>query len=172
MPAATIGQTAPDFALPSHTGETVELRALRGRPVVVFFFPKAFTPACSMEACRFRDAADSFGGFDALAGASAESSGHDPAVVLGVSSDSVERLATFAKSFSLPFKLLSDANGRVREAWGVPRTLGLFPGRVTYVLDAHGVVRQIVRSQLRPSLHARAAAKALADLRASAAGER
>lgn len=151
--AATVGQTAPDFSLPDHRGGVVTLSDLRGRPVVVFFFPKAFTPVCTKEACAFRDAEGGPEGFASI--------GHGGVAVLGVSSDSVDRLREFAERHRLGFLLLSDADGRLRASWGVPRTFGIFPGRVTYVLDRDLVVREAFSSPLGASAHVRRAAEAL-----------
>jgi peroxiredoxin Q/BCP len=125
----------------------VRLSDFRGRPVVVFFYPKDDTPGCTAEACSFRDR------YEAFAEAGAE--------VVGISSDSPESHRRFAARHGLPFLLLSDADGAARSAYGVPRTLGLLPGRVTYVIDAQGVVRHIFNSQFRPARHIEEALGAL-----------
>ncbi len=168
--SATLGKPAPDLWLVSQTGERVRLESFRGGAVVVYFFPKAFTPACSLEACAFRDATETFDAFASVeaggaGGAEGGTAGLAGATILGVSPDSPETLRAFSKRFSLPFQLLSDADGAARAAWGVPRTLGLFPGRVTYVLDKNLVVRHVFSSQLRPSAHVRQAKQALAAMK-------
>lgn len=135
-----IGDVAPDFSLPHHGGEMISLKSLLGKNVVLFFYPRDRTPGCSMEAAAFRDMHDIFKGLDT--------------VILGISSNSTESHCGFASSRKLPFHLLSDASGAVRKLYGVPSTLGLIPGRVTYVIDKNGVVRHIISSQLNPRKHA------------------
>lgn len=145
---------APDFTLPSHTGQTVSLAEFRGKQaVVLFFYPKDGTPVCTKEACSFRDAYEDF----VQAGA----------VVVGVSSDSAERHQAFANGHRLPFVLLSDPDGSLRRAFGVPKTLGVFPGRVTYVIDKEGIVRHVFRSQFAADRHV---AEALTVVRQLAKG--
>jgi peroxiredoxin Q/BCP len=136
-----VGDTAPDFTLPDQWGEMVSLRDFRGRKnVVLYFYPKDGTPGCSAEAAAFRDNHSIF-----------QDLGTE---IIGVSSDSVESHRGFTASRDIPFKLLSDANGAVRQLYGVKPTLGLIPGRVTYVIDKQGTVRFILSSQLRPRKHA------------------
>jgi peroxiredoxin Q/BCP len=150
-----VGDVAPDFELPDQSGAPVRLRDLVGqRPIVLYFYPKDKTPGCTIEARAFRD---SYGGFT---DAGAE--------VLGVSSDSVASHRHFAASERLPFRLLSDRAGVVRELYGVERTLGVLPGRVTYVIDRTGVVRHVYSSQLQVTRHSREALDALRALPAPA----
>ena len=145
-----VGTVAPHFALPSQTGEMVSLEDFVGRkPVVLFFYPKDDTPGCRTEACAFRDDYEQFGMLDAE--------------VVGISSDFVESHRSFAENHDLPFTLLSDEGGKVRQLYGVPSTLGLLPGRVTYVIDREGVVRHVFSSQLAASRHVE---EALGTLRA------
>jgi peroxiredoxin Q/BCP len=136
---AVEGAPAPDFTLPDQDGRPVTLSDLRGGWVVVYFYPKDDTPGCTAEACSFRDAHEDF--VDA------------GATVLGVSSDGVARHRAFATRHDLPFTLLADEGGAVRRTWGVKRTLGLLPGRVTYVVDPDGVVRSVFSSQLGATKH-------------------
>ncbi len=117
------------------------------KPVVLFFYPKDDTPGCTKEACAFRDDHEEFGRLDAE--------------VLGISSDSVESHRNFAEAHDLPFTLLSDAGGKVRQLYSVPSTLGIFPGRVTYVIDREGVVRHVFSSQLAATRHVQEALGAL-----------
>src|SRR5579859_4852569 len=118
MARVQAGDKAPDFTLPSQSGESVRLYDRLGdRVVVLYFYPKDDTPGCTAEACGFRDSYETF------TDAGAE--------VIGVSSDSVDRHAAFAGKHSLPFTLLSDQGARVRKSYGVV-VLGVVPGRVTY----------------------------------------
>ena len=146
-----VGDIAPDFTLPDQRGEPVRLRDLLGRKtVVLYFYPKDATPGCTLEARAFRDSYQAFTAQDAE--------------VIGVSSDSVRSHRRFAARHGLPFVLLSDTGGAVRERYGVERTLGLLPGRVTYVIDKAGVVRQVYSSQLRPTRHSRQALELLSSM--------
>jgi peroxiredoxin Q/BCP len=147
-----VGDAAPDFTLPSQSGAQVSLHELLGKgPVVLYFYPKDDTPGCTAEACSFRDAYEDF------KDAGAE--------VVGVSSDSTDAHKAFASKHALPFTLVSDGDGKVRKAYGVKKTLGLFPGRVTYVIDAKGVVRHVFDSQLNTSKHVREALETLARIK-------
>jgi thioredoxin-dependent peroxiredoxin len=145
-----VGARAPDFALPSQTGEKLRLEDFLGKPVVLFFYPKDNTLGCTKEVCAFRDDFEEFGKLDAE--------------VIGISSDSVESHKAFAEEHDLPFALLSDRGGKIRKLYGVPNTLGLFPGRVTYVVDEAGVVRHIFSSQLGVERHVQEAINALEEL--------
>jgi peroxiredoxin Q/BCP len=143
-----VGSKAPDFSLYSQSGEMVHLKDFLGsKPVVLFFYPKDDTPGCTKQACAFRDDYDGFGKLDAE--------------VMGISSDSVESHRGFAAKHGLPFTLLSDEKGNVRRLYGVPTSLGLFPGRVTYVIDKEGVVRHLFSSQLGVEKHVEEALRAL-----------
>ena len=138
--AIGVGDLAPDFTLPSSTGEMVNLSDFRGKSqVVLFFYPKDNSPACTAEACAFRDSHEVFKEVGAE--------------VIGISSDSEGSHRFFAKLWKLPFLLLSDSKGEVRARYGVARTLGLFPGRVTYLIDRAGVIRHVFSSQLQTSRH-------------------
>ncbi|WP_422931257.1 peroxiredoxin [Singulisphaera sp. PoT] len=138
--AVGVGDIAPDFELPASGGETVRLSDFRGKAeVVLFFYPKDNTPGCTAEVCSFRDS------YEAFRDAGAE--------VIGVSSDSVDSHRQFSGRLQVPFHLLSDAGGKLRATYSVPKTLGLFPGRVTYLIDRQGVVRHIFSSQLQVNKH-------------------
>lgn len=146
-----VGSVALDFVLPSQLGEMVRLGDFIGKkPVVLFFYPKDDTPGCTKQACAFRDDFEEFRKLDAE--------------VFGISSDSVESHKSFAAKHDLPFTLLSDVGGRVRRLYGVPNTFGLFPGRVTYVVDEEGVVRHVFSSQVEAVRHVEEALKALHNL--------
>lgn len=135
-----VGDAAPLFSGVAHNGETVRLEDYRHRSaVVVYFYPQDGTPHCTTQACAFRDAYEDF----VQAGA----------VVIGVSSDSNERHRDFVERRQLPFLLLPDPDKSLRKAFGVPKTLGVFPGRVTYVIDREGIVRHVFNSQMNPTQH-------------------
>lgn len=138
-PAVTEGTQAPDFTLESADGTEVSLSQFRGSWVVVYFYPKDDTPGCTAESCAFRDSHEDF--TDA------------GAVVVGISSDSVASHKAFAAKHNLPFTLLADTGGAVRKQWGVAKTLGILPGRVTFVIDPDGVVRKVFSSQFRATAH-------------------
>ena len=143
-----VGSVAPDFTLPSQEGERVSLKDFSGRkPVVLFFYPKDDSPGCTKEVCTFRDNFEEFSKLDAQ--------------VIGISSDSVESHRRFAAKHDLSFPLLSDEGGNIRRLYGVPKTFGLFPGRVTYVIDKEGVVRHVFASQLSVERHVQEALAAL-----------
>ena len=143
-----VGSVAPDFTLPSQAGQMVSLEEFFGRkPVVLFFYPKDDSPGCTREVCAFRDYFEEFGKLDAE--------------VIGISSDSVESHRSFAVKHDLSLTLLSDEGGNIRRLYGVPKTSGLFPGRVTYVIDREGVVRHVFTSQLSVERHVQEALTAL-----------
>ena len=148
-----VGDTAPDFTLPSQSGDRVRLRDRLGeRVVVLYFYPKDNTSGCTAEACAFRDSHEVF----TEAGAE----------VIGISSDSAERHAAFAGKHNLPFTLLSDQGGRVRKQYGVPAVLGLLPGRVTYVIDRQGTVRHVFNSMTNINQHVGDALEVVRQLQA------
>lgn len=150
--AIKVGDSAPDFTLPDQTGQSVTLSGFRGqKAVVLYFYPKDDTPGCTTESCSFRDSYQDF----QAAGAE----------VIGISSDSPESHQKFAGKYNLPFTLVSDQGAQVRKAYGVPATLGLLPGRVTYVIDKAGIVRHVFNSQFKPTQHI---AEALGVLKAMA----
>jgi peroxiredoxin Q/BCP len=129
------GETAPDFSLAADDGRQVKLSDLRGKPVVLYFYPKDDTPGCTKEACAFRDRT-----------AELEAKG---AVVLGVSPDDVESHGTFRDKFSLNFPLLADLGHQVAERYGAWREKNMY-GKVsmgiqrsTFVIDGEGKVRKV-----------------------------
>jgi peroxiredoxin Q/BCP len=148
------GDPAPDFTLPDGDGKMVSLADFRGRnEVVLFFYPKDNTPGCTREACSFRDS------FEAFCDAGAE--------VIGISSDSGDSHRQFAQRFRLPFVLLSDPEGTARARYGVAKTLGILPGRVTFLIDRQGIIRFVFASQFQPAQHVARALRALEELRTS-----
>ena len=138
------GDRAPALAAVAHTGQQISLADYLGKQVVVlYFYPMDGTAVCTAEACAFRDAFQDF----VQAGA----------VVIGVSGDSLARHRTFAEQQKLPFLLLSDADGAIRRSFGVPKTFGLIPGRVTYIIDKQGIVRHVFNSQFSADQHVKEA---------------
>jgi peroxiredoxin Q/BCP len=149
--AVKVGDKAADFTLPSQMGDNVTLSEYFGKKnVVLYFYPKDETRGCTREACEFRDRYDVFTGLGAE--------------VLGVSSDTLESHKSFATHHGLPFLLLSDKGGKVRKLYGVPSSMGIIPGRVTYIIDKKGVVRHIFNSQFQPEKHIEEALKVLKEL--------
>ena len=151
-----VGDVAPDVTLPSQGGEPVRLYGLLERgPVVLYFYPKDETPGCTTEACGFRDA------YQAFQEAGAE--------VVGVSSDTTASHQAFADHHGLPFLLVSDQGGVLRKRYGVASTMGIIPGRVTYVIDRDRTVRHVFSSQTNAQQHVREAL-AVVDRLAAARG--
>ncbi|MBW4494559.1 MAG: peroxiredoxin [Oscillatoria princeps RMCB-10] len=148
-----IGDTAPDFTMPSQSGEPVSLKDFRGKKaVVLYFYPKDDTPGCTAESCAFRDSYETF------TDAGAE--------VIGVSGDSPASHQQFAAKYKLPFTLLSDTGNQVRKLYGVPAAaFGLLPGRVTYVIDREGVVQHIFNSMMNFTAHVQESLKTLEGLK-------
>ena len=146
--AVKVGDIAPDFTLPSQTGAPVSLKDFKGKKsVVLYFYPKDDTPGCTAESCAFRDS------YEVFKTAGAE--------VIGISGDSSTSHQQFATKYLLPFILLSDTGNQVRKLYGVPATLGLLPGRVTYVIDANGIVQHIFNSQFNFKGHIEESLKTL-----------
>jgi thioredoxin-dependent peroxiredoxin len=151
MSEITKGTVAPNFELPDQNGRIVRLSQFRGqRPVVLYFYPKDDTSGCTAEACKFRDDSPGF-----------EAAG---AEIIGISDDSSESHARFAAKYKLPFTLLSDKGGGVRKLYGVKKTLGIIPGRVTFVIDKEGVVRHVFSSQMNARQHVTEALEALKNV--------
>lgn len=147
MSYLTEGTPAPDFELPDQNGQPVRLSQFRGKPVVVYFYPKDDTKGCTIEACAFRDQTPQF-----------EAAG---APILGISDDSPDSHARFAAKYQLGFTLLADKGGAVRKLYGVNKILGLIPGRVTFVIDGEGIIRHAFSSSVDFSGHVREALSVL-----------
>ena len=153
MPEA--GQAAPDFTLPSDQGGDVSLRGLRGKKVVLYFYPKDDTSGCTTQACEFRDA-----------WADVQAAG---AIVLGVSPDGVGSHGKFRAKFELPFPLLADEDHRVAEAygvWGEKKMYGrTYEGilRTTFLIDSQGRITRVFE-KVKPAGHAAEVLTALADI--------
>ena len=146
------GKAAPEFSLTSDAGETITLEALRGKPVVLYFYPKDDTPGCTTQACEIRDA---WGEFERRG-----------VVVLGVSPDSESSHVTFKEKYDLPFTLLTDPNHATAEAYGVwveKKNYGkTYMGieRSSFVIDAAGNLTKVLR-RVKPDEHTNALLKAL-----------
>ena len=139
------GKPAPDFELKSDSGESVKLSDLRGKQVVLYFYPKDDTPGCTTQACGIRDV---YGAFE-----------REGAVVLGVSPDSEQSHVAFKEKFDLPFTLLADEGHEVAEEYGVwgEKTYGgkTYWGvnRSTFVIDEDGNVKRVMH-KVKPDTHA------------------
>jgi peroxiredoxin Q/BCP len=140
MTKVTVGDPAPDFTLPDHRGNDVTLSGFFGdRNVVLYFYPRDFSPGCTAQACHFRDNYEDFTDIGA--------------VVIGVSGDSPESHERFIEEHLLPFILLSDGDNEVRKLYGATKGLGLLPGRVTYIIDKKGVLRHVFTSEINMRKH-------------------
>lgn len=131
------GDNAPDFELPSSDGGTVRLSSLKGRNVILYFYPKDDTPGCTVEACAFRDKLPKFKGADA--------------VILGVSSDSLESHRKFIEKYSLNFTLLSDEGLKAHKLYDTWKQKNMYgkkfwgTERSTFVIDPKGRIRKVFR---------------------------
>ena len=153
MASIGVGAAAPDFTKTTQDGDTISLSQYRAdKTVVLYFYPKDETPGCTAEACTFRDSFEDF----VEAGA----------VVIGVSQDSEQSHKKFAEHHRLPFLLVSDRDKALQQAYGVPKTMGLLPGRVTYVIDRKGTVQHVFNSQLNAKKHVREALEVVKRLSA------
>lgn len=151
MAASIVGQKMPFFSLPNADGQVVALEQLLAKgPAVVFFYPKDETHGCIKEACAFRDA------FEAFLEAGCQ--------VVGISRDGAASHQQFAKKHRLPFTLLTDASGQTAKAWGIKKTLGLLPGRETFLLGKDGVVHHHFAGQMAIESHIQGALEAARTL--------
>lgn len=149
--AVKVGDKAPDFTLPSQMGDNVTLSEFFGKKtIVLYFYPKDESRGCTAEACTFRDS------YQELTNLGAE--------VIGISGQSIESHKPFATHYGLPFILLSDGDNKVRKLYGVPSTMGMIQGRVTYVIDKQGIVRHIFSSQTQTQRYVEEAKRTLEEL--------
>ncbi|HEX8977078.1 MAG TPA: thioredoxin-dependent thiol peroxidase [Solirubrobacteraceae bacterium] len=138
------GDTAPDFSLPDQEGNVVSLSGLRGRNVVLYFYPKADTPGCTTQACGVRDHRADYADADA--------------VVLGVSPDQVKAVSKFDQKYGLGFPLLADSDHAVAEAYGVWVEKSMYGRtymgneRTTFVIDPQGKISDVFR-KVKPAEH-------------------
>ena len=131
------GQMAPDFKISDESGKEVSLRDLKGKNLVLYFYPKDDTPGCTIEACQFRD---QFADFQKR-----------NVQIFGISFDNSQSHQAFKQKFSLPFPLLVDAKGQLAQAFGVKGEK--YPDRDTILIDAQGKVLKILRG-VKPQGHA------------------
>lgn len=149
------GDRAPEVELTDDRGAPFRLSALRGKKVVLYFYPKADTPGCTVEACEFRSHINEFASADT--------------VVLGISPDDSSEQAAFRDKFSLPFKLLADSGHQTAETYGIwkERVIDgkkmMAVERTTYIIDENGVIRKIFRG-VKPEGHASEVYDALGEL--------
>lgn len=145
-----IGDHLPHFILNDENHQPINIASLKGKFLILYFYPKDDTPGCIKEACSFRDS------FQDLVDAGA--------VVYGVSSDKPDTHALFKAKYKLTFSLLSDTAGELRKLLGVPYDLfGLLPGRVTYIFDPEGRLLKVFKSQLSPQKHVKEALKIISQ---------
>ena len=148
----SVGKSAPAFSLDTDAGERLSLKDLKGRPVVLYFYPKDDTPGCTVEACEFRDAFPRFKS--------------TKAVILGISPDSVASHVKFKKKFDLPFTLLADPDHAVAEKYGVWQKKSMYGrtymgiARTTFVIDKDGKHAKVFE-KVKPKGHAEAVEQAI-----------
>ena len=130
--AVKIGEKAPEFTLRNQHGKLVSLKDFLGKTIVLYFYPKDDTPGCTAESCAFRDEYQVF-----------QTAGVE---LIGVSGDSTRSHLEFGRKYQLPFTLLSDNGGKVRQLYGAMTAFGLFPGRVTYIINPEGIVQYVFDS--------------------------
>jgi thioredoxin-dependent peroxiredoxin len=149
------GSMAPDFTLDTDAGTPLTLSSLRGRPVVLFFYPKDDTPGCTIESCEFRDLLPRFQGVDAQ--------------ILGISPDDVKSHVKFRKKFDLPYPLLADVGHPVAELYGVWQQKSMMGrkymgnARTTFVIDREGRIAKVFE-KVSPLGHAAEVAEVVAKL--------
>jgi thioredoxin-dependent peroxiredoxin len=154
MPEHTIlqvGAKIPEFSLPDQTGKVFDIKNVTGQKnLVIYFYPKDDSPGCTKEACSFRDQYEEFVKADAM--------------VIGISSQSVDSHVKFIEKYKLPYTLLSDKENKVHKLFGVRSSSdGLIPGRVTFVVDKTGTIIYTFNSQSEPVRHVDEALKILKE---------
>ena len=152
MSAIQKGNSIPNLILADQNGKVYNLqKETKGKPTVVYFYPKDDTPGCTAEACSFRDNYEDFLEMGA--------------VVIGISGDNPASHKKFAEKYNLPYTLLSDPKKEARKAFNVPTDLlGLIPGRVTYIFDKKGVCQGVFKSQTKATQHIDEALKILKSI--------
>ena len=151
MKTIEVGDMVPSFSLKDQNGKLVTINNLINKPMVIYFYPKDDTPGCIKEACKFRDDFESFVS--------------EGAIVIGISSDDVASHKKFEEKYNLPFTLLADTKNEIRRLFGVPKSIILLPGRVTYVVDENGIVQYIFNSQFNAEKHVENSLRKLNELK-------
>jgi peroxiredoxin Q/BCP len=150
-----VGSRAPTLNAIDHRGKEVRSADVLGKgPLVVYFYPKDFTPGCTREACMFRDAYEELDGRGAT--------------IVGISMDDAASHTRFADRYNLPFSLVADPKFAIAREWGVARPLGLGAWRVTYVVDGQGVIRGAFHHEITMSKHVTEVRQLLEQLRPAA----
>ncbi|MEL6538260.1 MAG: peroxiredoxin [Bacteroidota bacterium] len=145
------GEKAPDFTLPSSTGEKFTLSKDRaGQPVILYFYPKDFTRVCTEEACEFRDAFQDFRDLDVD--------------VIGISRDTVETHQKFKEKHKLPFELLADVQGGVAKKYKASMPVFGMSRRITYLLDENHVVKAVIENMFSAKKHLQTMLRGATDL--------
>ena len=146
-----VGEKAPTISLRDQDGNLRHSEGLRGKSLVLFFYPKDNTPGCTAEACSFRD------NYDLLKEMGAE--------VWGVSGDDEISHANFAIKNNIPFPLLVDKDNNLRKAFDVPNVMSILPGRVTFIIDSKGKIKYIFNNLLNASAHVSESIRILEQLK-------
>jgi peroxiredoxin Q/BCP len=134
-----VGDVAPDFSIAATNGTKVSLNSLRGRPVVLYFFPKAFTMGCTIETRQFRD------NYEELSALGVE--------VIGISVDRFDQQCRFASDNKLPFPLVGDEDKKICDNYGVLWPLIKLPQRITFVIDEAGLIQAVFHHEVQISRH-------------------
>lgn len=146
-----VGDKIPLFSLKDQNNNDFSIKNHIGKQnLVIYFYPKDNTPGCTKEACKFRDEFEEFTDLDAM--------------VIGISSDNVKSHKQFEEKYKLPFTLLADTDKTVRKLFGVPKSMGFIPGRVTYIINKKGAIVYIFNSMSNAEKHVSEAKKILSEL--------
>jgi peroxiredoxin Q/BCP len=152
MAKLNINDKAPDFELKDQNGKLVKLSDYAGKTnVVLFFYPADYSPGCTAEACAFRDNYDVFKG--------------NGAEVIGISTQDEDSHKGFITKHGLQFELLVDEGGKTALSYGIGKTLGILPGRVTFVIDKSGVIKNMFSSQIDMQKHVTESIKIIKEMK-------